>query len=520
MRVLTTANSQKIEYYDGLEVDTSNSDGTYKLSYNNSRRVCTFSPPAVGPTLSAGEWMPTPFFPALEQYTHVGDELVGGIMCQKYVSSERHGTTGTMDDHIAFYWDPVVGKPVRWHMHSRLKIKSSHTDEWIVNYVSFQKSAPAEADMVLPELCQTQPTVSDISIQLKDFFAAAHAMGAGAGEPSVGETDFDAFLVRYGKSYTAQERDLRRSIFEKNVRLVEELNQKHAGKTVFKGNQFLDMTTEEVLRFRGGKKRGGSRAERRKPEHLPFVYSHTPTTTATLPKNWDWRTAQPGAVGPVKDQGMCGSCWAYGLMGPVEAMHAIQTGVHVELPEQFVVDCTWTNSTDALKLNNGCDGGNSDVGALEIVRKYGGVIPSAKAYGSYLSVNGYCKDTRVMEVGAKLTGWVDIKERDEQGLLDALATKGPVNVNIMVPDEMVYYDSGVLNVASCKHNFTQIDHAVTAVGYGTDEHGTDYYIVRNSWSTYWGDVGYIKVARGELDCSISDQAGYPKLASTEESVIV
>merc|ERR1712232_1127761 len=115
-----------------------------------------------------------------------------------------------------------------------------------------------------------------------------------------------------------------------------------------------------------------------------------------------------------------------------------------------------------------------------------------------------------MEVGAKITGWVDIKDRDEAGLLNALVTKGPMSVGIMVPDEMLYYESGVFKFESCRHNASQIDHAVTLTGFGIEQ-GVPYYLIRNSWSTYWGDEGYIKIARGELDCAIASQAGYPEL---------
>merc|ERR1712066_500646 len=122
-----------------------------------------------------------------------------------------------------------------------------------------------------------------------------------------------------------------------------------------------------------------------------------------------------------------------------------------------------------------------------------------------------------MEVGAKIVGWNDIASRDEKGLLHALATVGPVNVNIMVPEEMLYYQSGVLSVESCRNNFSEIDHAVVAIGYGTDENGVDYYIVRNSWSTYWGDQGYIKIARGDLDCAVASDAGYPVVDSNAKA---
>jgi C1A family cysteine protease len=217
---------------------------------------------------------------------------------------------------------------------------------------------------------------------------------------------------------------------------------------------------------------------------------------------------------------MCGSCWAYGAIGPIESIAAIQTGRYVELPEQLIVDCAWTNGTGASGGNFGCDGGDSDIGALEIVRKFGGVIPTAASYGSYLAVNGYCKDMRLMDVGAKITGWVDIKPRDEHAILEALSTKGPLNVNIMVPDEMLYYESGVLKVDSCHYDPSQIDHSVVLTGYGTDEHGTDYYTIRNSWSTYWGNQGYINIARGDLDCCVGCEAGYPELAVAATSVVV
>merc|ERR1712178_359255 len=142
-------------------------------------------------------------------------------------------------------------------------------------------------------------------------------------------------------------------------------------------------------------------------------------TSVDLPKDFDWRTVRPGVVSPVKDQAMCGSCWTYGVIEPIESIQAIQTGQLVDLPEQFVVDCTWTNATGDSGQNSGCDGGDSDIGALEIVRKFGGIVPTAAAYGSYLSVNGFCKDIRSMEVGAKLTGWVDLKFRDENSIMEA-----------------------------------------------------------------------------------------------------
>ena len=92
-----------------------------------------------------------------------------------------------------------------------------------------------------------------------------------------------------------------------------------------------------------------------------------------------WRTARPGVIGLVKDQAMCGSGWAYGAIGPVESVLAIKIGNLRVLPEQFLVDCAWTSGTGESDQNSGCDGGVSGIGILAVVRKYGGVVPVAKA---------------------------------------------------------------------------------------------------------------------------------------------
>jgi hypothetical protein len=430
-------------------------------------------------------------------YNYTGDELVGGILCQKFVLDVHHGTLGTMDDHISFYWDPVLEKPVRWHMHSRHVTFGSHTDEYIMDILSFQPGAPTEEALHLPISC-ARPVPADLSIQLMDFVRA---------KPK-------------GTDIPRQLRTPRSGIFEKNSQLLRQLNQDHAGIATFKANRFLDMTREEVMSFRGGKTKGTTRSSRRTKEHLQYVRQYETRVPVELPKNFDWRVERPGVVSPVKDQAMCGSCWTYGATEPIESIQAIQNGKLVELPEQFVVDCTWTNNTGVSGKNSGCNGGDSDIGVLEIVRKYGGIIPTAEAYGGYLSVNGFCKDIRSMDIGAKVTGWMDIKARDDRGLMEALVSKGPISVGIMVPDEMLYYDSGVLKVSTCKYDTSQIDHAVVLVGFGTDANGVDYWTIRNSWSTYWGDEGYIKIARGEMDCCVSCEAGYPELASAKAGIIV
>eukprot|EP00930_Biecheleria_cincta_P030657 TRINITY_DN21232_c0_g1_i1.p1 TRINITY_DN21232_c0_g1~~TRINITY_DN21232_c0_g1_i1.p1 ORF type:complete len:534 (+),score=85.26 TRINITY_DN21232_c0_g1_i1:189-1604(+) len=469
LRVLTSTRAQKVEYFNGLEVDVHSSTGTFKFAYNNSRRVCMFQPPTSGPTqeLKLDDWKPMLLFPDLSTYKQEEDELVGGIMCQKFTLTASHGTTGIMNDKFSFYWDPVLLKPVRWHQHARSVPFGSHTDEYIIDYVSFQPETPSAHDLDLPDAMCKNPVQADVAVRAAGIF---------------GQMQKGSLAGKVAWSFLA-----------------------------------TSMSKDKFLLYRGGKAKGSSKS-RRTSEHQRYVREHV-ASGSSLPTDFDWRTARPGVIGPVKDQAMCGSCWAYGAIGPVESALAVKSGSLKELPEQFLVDCAWTNGTGTSGQNSGCDGGDSDIGILEVVRKYGGVIPSAAAYGSYLGTNGYCKDIRRMEVGAKVSGWADVKKNDIEGLKDAIVQKGAISVGIMVPDSMLYYDSGVLDTTECACDEKQIDHAVEVVGYGVDSKGVAYWTVRNSWSTYWGDAGYIKIAQGENDCCVTAQAGYP-IVDDSASVVV
>jgi len=440
---------------------------------------------------------------------------MGGTLCQKFVSTAPRGTTGRMNDNISFYWDPVLQKPVRWWQFSRPVAFSSHTDEYIFEYMSFDATAPRNEDLRLPQACLDAPAASsDLYVGLKGLVSGIHSSAAANSHDQDGSL-FEAFQRQNGKSYSnAEEAASRRTIFLNNLRTIRELNAKHAGKTTFKGYRFLDLTPEEVMSFRGGKSRL-TRAER--VGTFPSQVAVHEKTLLSNPRAFDWRVENPNAIGRVKDQGFCGSCWTFGALGPVEAHHAIQTGHRIELAEQFLVDCAWSDKTGSSSGNHGCDGGDADIAIQEMMRKYGGAIPSAQSYGSYQSINGYCKDIRGMQIGAWVKQWVEIPERDEEGVMDALVRKGPLSVNIMVPDELHYYDSGVINTPLCKNDKSKIDHAVVLVGYGTDDNGVDYWTIRNSWSTYWGEQGYVRIARGENDCAIASDAGYPIVESLHPS---
>merc|ERR550532_2459992 len=133
-----------------------------------------FSPPSAGPTADLQlkeDWKPKEFFPDLSLYKQVADELVGGIMCQKFVHTKPEGKTGTMDDAFSFYWDPVLSKPVRWHQHSRALPFGSHTDEYIIDFLHFQPGTPDPKELELPDPMCTHPVEANFESRATGLLA-------------------------------------------------------------------------------------------------------------------------------------------------------------------------------------------------------------------------------------------------------------------------------------------------------------------------------------------------------------
>ncbi|XP_036449128.1 cathepsin L1-like isoform X1 [Colossoma macropomum] len=324
---------------------------------------------------------------------------------------------------------------------------------------------------------------------------AALVVVAGAASVSVEDLEFNAWKQKFGKSYgSAEEESQRKMIWLDNRKLILEHNMlaDQGLKSYRLGmNHFADMDNQEYQQmFKGCL---GSFNESEIESETTFLQQEE---GAARPRNVDWRAR--GYVTRVKDQSHCGSCWAFSATGALEGQMFKKTKKLVRLSEQQLVDCSQRYG------NHGCQGGLMDK-AFKYIKSSGG-LETAYTY-PYQAKEGRCK-FKNQRAWAKCSGYrkVPCKER---ALRNAVATIGPISVAIDASrHSFQLYKSGVYNEPACSS--TKINHAVLVVGYGTTRRGKDYWLVKNSWGTKWGNKGYIKMSRNKNNqCGIANHAVYP-----------
>lgn len=326
------------------------------------------------------------------------------------------------------------------------------------------------------------------------------------------------FKLKYGKVY---ENDLvemaRRAIFEHRLARIEEYNRRQlyfvapgekANPSFSLGiNHLTDLSPIEYASMNGFRapkqlKRTNKPGE---PEVDEFIQKILDDDTIEVPDEVDWRNVS-GRVSRVKNQGNCGSCWAFATTGVLEGQEHLRLANLkgsediIELSEQNLVDCDTTDG--------GCDGGNI-AEALEFVKSEGG-IDDEQSY-PYRAHTGTCrfKKTNVVMTDQ---GAVVLPEGDEDILKQVVAKYGPVAVAIDADSDLfTSYQEGVYRNEICKHKVEELNHAVLIVGYGTSKQHGDYWIVKNSWSQEWGEGGYVKMTRNQNNmCGIATVATIPK----------
>lgn len=306
------------------------------------------------------------------------------------------------------------------------------------------------------------------------------------------KTNFTSWALKHNKTYgSIFEQDYRRSVFDANVLRIRAHN---SGNVTWRMglNKFADLTSREF------RKRYIKGAFKRSYNYFNNVNLHTSNITA-LPSSVDW-TAH-GAVTPVKNQGQCGSCWAFSTTGSVEGAHFLKNGSLASLSEQQLVDCSDSQG------DQGCNGGLMDYAFAYIIANKG--ITSEANY-PYTASDGNCNTRKSAQIYATISGFKDVTPNSDTDLMTALVQQ-PVSVAVEADqDSFQLYKSGVMT-AACG---TALDHGVLAVGYGSAG-GNNYYKVKNSWGADWGMKGYILLGRGPQynggagQCGILSAASYP-----------
>jgi C1A family cysteine protease len=314
---------------------------------------------------------------------------------------------------------------------------------------------------------------------------------------------FEAFETKYNKHYASKaERRYRKRIFEENLVKIDAHNRRQTS-YILDINDTADMTQHEFSFKRLGM---SAKDQILKMKSSPYYLGTHQKSLQELPKAVDW--TEKGAVTPVKNQGHCGSCYAFSATGALEGGYFLSTGKLVSLSEQQIVDCGSETG------NNGCNGGLMDY-SFDYVMEHG--ICEEKSY-PYKADEETCdiqKCTPVIKPG-ELDGFYDVHPRDSSALMDASAQ---ITVSVAIQADEVafqFYKSGVLT-GTCG---SDLNHGVLLVGYGVTESNQMYWKVKNSWGTAWGDQGYILLERIDHEkddgkCGILLAASYPVFKSAQ-----
>ncbi|XP_034017029.1 digestive cysteine proteinase 1-like [Thalassophryne amazonica] len=380
--------------------------------------------------------------------------------------------------------------PVHYEMMGYNTLLGSHYDKYLVDYEEYSPHVDPSV-FNLPE----GMTCGEFPGPGVEHHLLANPMKELIHTSAAGHTQdvFNHFKEKFQRHYRDEmEHEMREHAFVHNLRYVHSKNR--AGLPyALTLNSLSDLTMPELATVRGRKRvttpnRG-----------LPFrseLYSRV-----KVPDSFDWRLY--GAVTPVKDQAICGSCWSFSTTGSIEGALFLKTGSLQVLSQQMLVDCTWGFG------NDGCDGGEQ-WRAYEWIMKHGG-IATRETYGAYRGMNGLCH-VNSSQLVARIESYTNVTSGDAEALKMAIFKKGPVAVSIDASHRsFVFYSHGVYYEPACGNTMKDLDHAVLAVGYGTMK-GEPYWLIKNSWSTYWGNDGYILMSMKDNNCGVTTDPSYVTLA--------
>lgn len=303
------------------------------------------------------------------------------------------------------------------------------------------------------------------------------------------EKSFLQWMRSTNQIFTGNEYHFRLGIYLQNKRLVQQHNANMATFAVAL-NHLAHLTPSEYKSMLGFKMNKGKSAVSSFAATANKVYSASAAATV------DWRTK--GIVNKIQDQGQCGSCWAFSAVQAAESAYARSTGNLLKFSEQNLVDC--------VTICYGCSGGLMDYAYYYIIKNQGGSFNSGTDY-PYVGYDQSCSFNKNRAIG-KISNFIYVTEGSESDLALKVSQYGPVAVAIDASNwSFQLYSSGIYDESSCSSE--DLDHGVGCVGYGS-ENSVNYWIIRNSWGTSWGEQGYIRMVKDKNNqCGEASMACVP-----------